>query len=80
MNARATCWLAALSVVLLLLPAVANNYVLSLATLILFFAYTGQAWNILMGFAGQLSLGHSLYLGAGGYAAAALYFHFGIGP
>jgi branched-chain amino acid transport system permease protein len=79
-NARATCWLAALSVVLLLLPAVANNYVLSLATLILFFAYTGQAWNILMGFAGQLSLGHSLYLGAGGYAAAALYFHFGIGP
>jgi branched-chain amino acid transport system permease protein len=79
-NARAICWLTALSVVLLLLPAVANSYVLSLATLILFFAYTGQAWNILMGFAGQLSLGHSLYLGAGGYAAAALYFHFGIGP
>ncbi|HEU4342924.1 MAG TPA: branched-chain amino acid ABC transporter permease [Candidatus Binatia bacterium] len=80
MNARATCWLAALSVVLLFLPAVANNYILSLATLILFFAYTGQAWNILMGFAGQLSLGHSLYLGAGGYAAAALYAHFDIGP
>jgi branched-chain amino acid transport system permease protein len=79
-NVRATAWLAALSVALLLLPAVANNYVLSLATLILFFAYTGQAWNILMGFAGQLSLGHSLYLGAGGYAAAALYLHFGIGP
>jgi branched-chain amino acid transport system permease protein len=79
-NARATCCLAALSVVLLLLPAVANNYVLALATLILFFAYTGQAWNILMGFAGQLSLGHSLYLGAGGYAAAALYVHFDIGP
>jgi branched-chain amino acid transport system permease protein len=77
---RAISWLTGLSLVALLLPAVANSYVLSLATLILFFAYTGQAWNILMGFAGQLSLGHSLYLGAGGYAAAALYFHFGIGP
>ncbi len=49
-------------------------------TLFLFFAYAGQAWNIMMGFAGQLSLGHSLYLGVGAYAAAALYFHFGIGP
>lgn len=33
-----------------------------------------------MGFAGQLSLGHSAYLGLGAYAAAAMYFHFGIGP
>ena len=33
-----------------------------------------------MGFAGQLSLGHALYLGVGAYSAAALYFHFGIGP
>ena len=49
-------------------------------TLFLFFAYAGQAWNIMMGFAGQLSLGHSLYLGVGAYAAAGLYFHFGIGP
>src|SRR5512141_3057102 len=65
---------------LIVLPAFANNYLISLATLFLFFAYTGQAWNILMGFAGQLSLGHSLYLGVGAYAAAALYFHFGIGP
>jgi branched-chain amino acid transport system permease protein len=33
-----------------------------------------------MGFAGQLSLGHSLYLGVGAYGAAAVYFHFGVGP
>ncbi len=33
-----------------------------------------------MGFAGQLSLGHSLYVGVGAYAAAALFFHYGIGP
>jgi branched-chain amino acid transport system permease protein len=54
--------------------------VLSVATLILFFAYTGQAWNVMMGFAGQLSLGHSLYVGVGAYAAAGLFFHYGIGP
>ncbi|TAK44807.1 MAG: branched-chain amino acid ABC transporter permease [Betaproteobacteria bacterium] len=65
---------------MLLLPAFANSYVLSVATLILFLAYTGQAWNVMMGFAGQLSLGHSLYVGVGAYAAAGLFFHFGIGP
>ena len=48
--------------------------------LILYFAYVGQAWNIMMGFAGQLSLGHALYAGLGGYIAAGLYFHYGIGP
>ena len=36
---------------------------LSVATLALYLAYVGQAWNVMMGFAGQLSLGHSLYVG-----------------
>lgn len=80
MNRRTLSFLVLLGASLLLLPLAADRYWLSVATLFLFFAYTGQAWNIMMGFAGQLSLGHSLYLGAGAYAAAALYFHFGIGP
>ena len=80
MNRRAAALLALLAAALLALPAVAGSYVLSVATLILFFAYTGQAWNVMMGFAGQLSLGHSLYVGVGAYAAAGLYFHYGIGP
>jgi branched-chain amino acid transport system permease protein len=33
-----------------------------------------------MGFAGQLSLGHSLYVGLGGYASAGLFAHYGVGP
>jgi branched-chain amino acid transport system permease protein len=65
---------------LAILPAFAGSYALSVATLILYFAYTGQAWNVMMGFAGQLSLGHSLYVGVGAYAAGALFFHYGIGP
>jgi branched-chain amino acid transport system permease protein len=48
--------------------------------LILYFAFTGQAWNVMMGFAGQLSLGHALYVGLGAYTAGALYYHLGIGP
>jgi branched-chain amino acid transport system permease protein len=79
-NRRASFLLALLAVTLIALPAFTNNYFLSLATLFLLFAYTGQAWNIMMGFAGQLSLGHALYLGVGGYTAGALYFHFGVSP
>jgi branched-chain amino acid transport system permease protein len=61
-------------------PWFAGPYALSVATLILYFAYTGQAWNVLMGFAGQLSLGHSLYVGVGAYVAGGIFFHWGIGP
>jgi branched-chain amino acid transport system permease protein len=77
---RARIGLGILAVLLIALPAFAGSYALSVATLILFFAYTGQAWNVMMGFAGQLSLGHSLYVGVAAYAAAGLFFHFGIGP
>ena len=77
---KASAALASLAVVLALLPLVAGNYVLSVVTLILYFAYTGQAWNVMMGFAGQLSLGHALYVGVGAYAAGGLFFHYGIGP
>ena len=72
--------LALLGALLVALPAFAGSYALSVATLILYFAYTGQAWNVMMGFAGQLSLGHSLYVGVGAYAAGAIFFHYGIGP
>src|SRR6185436_5784696 len=68
------------AVVLLALPFIASNYVLSVATLVLYMAYVGQAWNVMMGFAGQLSLGHSLYVGLGAYAAAGLFAHYGVGP
>src|SRR5262249_11538497 len=47
----------------LVFPWIAGPYALSVGTLILYFAYTTQAWNVMMGFAGQLSLGHALYVG-----------------
>jgi branched-chain amino acid transport system permease protein len=66
--------------VLLALPLIADRYVLSVLTLIFYFAYVGQAWNLMMGYAGQLSLGHALYVGVGGYVAALLWLKLGIGP
>jgi branched-chain amino acid transport system permease protein len=65
---------------LLATPLLVNDYLLTVLILILYFAYAGQAWNIMMGFAGQLSLGHALYVGLGAYTAAALFFHFGVSP
>jgi branched-chain amino acid transport system permease protein len=77
---RGVILIAALLAALLAAPHVANDYLLTVLTLILYFAYVGQAWNIMMGFAGQLSLGHAIYVGLGAYTAAALYVHFGVGP
>jgi len=77
---RGALLLAALLAVLLAAPWIVSDYLLTILIIILYFAYTGQAWNIMMGFAGQLSLGHALYLGLGGYAAATLFTQFGIGP
>jgi branched-chain amino acid transport system permease protein len=61
-------------------PMVANDYLIIVLITILYFAYAGQCWNIMMGFAGQLSLGHALYIGLGAYVTAALYVKFGISP
>jgi branched-chain amino acid transport system permease protein len=77
---RGLALLAVLLAALLAAPYVANDYVLTVLILILYFAYAGQAWNIMMGFAGQLSLGHAIYVGLGAYTTAALYVHYGIAP
>jgi len=78
-NARGRIVIALALAILLALPLFADRYVLSVLTLI-YFAYVGQAWNLMMGYAGQLSLGHALYVGLGGYVAALLWLKLGIGP
>jgi len=67
-------------VVMLVLPLLVNAYVVSVLVVVLFSAYLGQAWNVMMGFAGQLSLGNALYVGLGAYASAALFVHYGLPP
>jgi branched-chain amino acid transport system permease protein len=77
---RGVVLLAALAALLIAAPLFAGDYLLSVLIIILYFAYTGQAWNVMMGFAGQLSLGHALYVGLGAYATAALFTHYGLSP
>jgi branched-chain amino acid transport system permease protein len=77
---RGVIALALFTTALLAAPFLVDRYMLSVILLCLIGAYLGQAWNILMGFCGLLSLGHALYLGLGAYASAALYVQFGVGP
>ena len=76
--------LAAAAVVVLLVlplaPAVVGSYVVTLLTLIFFYGYLGQAWNIVGGYAGQLSAGHAAFLGIGAYASAVLSTEIGLTP
>lgn len=62
------------------MPAVADDFQLSVLALIFLFAFVGQAWNLMMGYAGQLSLGHALYFGLGGYTVAVLAQSYGVSP
>lgn len=69
-----------LLIVLVLAPFGLDGYWLSLLTLIFYFAYVGQAWNLMMGYAGLLSLGHALFFGMGGYLTAILAERYGLIP
>jgi branched-chain amino acid transport system permease protein len=77
---RAMVLLAALLAAFLIAPWLVNDYLVTVLIVILYLAFTGQAWNIMMGFAGQLSLGHAIYVGLGAYITAALFTRFGLAP
>lgn len=47
---------------------------------ILFFAGLAQSWNILGGYTGYLSLGHSSFVGIGGYTIGCLFYAFHWSP
>jgi len=70
-----------LSVVAALLPFATNNPThLNLAILVLMAAQLGVAWNLLGGYAGQVSLGHAAFYGLGAYTSTMLLLNFGINP
>jgi branched-chain amino acid transport system permease protein len=61
-------------------PTVFGSYAVTLFTLIFFYGFLGQAWNVVGGYAGQLSAGHAAFLGIGAYTAALLSVERGITP
>lgn len=70
-----------LMAVLLVLPFVLpNSFYVDLAIRMAINAVIVLSLNLLIGFAGQISLGHAGFLGIGAYATAALPTHFGWHP
>ena len=71
-------------VVLLALGAlpflVKDVYTRNLFIITLLFAGLAQGWNILGGMCGQISLGHALYFGIGGYVSTLLFLQLGVPP
>ncbi|MFQ5935859.1 MAG: branched-chain amino acid ABC transporter permease [Acidiferrobacterales bacterium] len=64
--------------VLLIIPAVASIYQTQLLTYGLIFAIAALGFNLLLGYTGLLSFGHSAYFGAGAYAAAFMVRYLGV--
>ncbi len=65
---------------LLLLPLWGGSYVMTVATTVFYLALVGQSWNLMLGFAGLLSIGHALFVGIGAYASAYLFTSLGVPP
>ncbi len=57
-----------------------SPFYLNMIFMILLFAGLSGAWNILGGFAGQLSLGHAAFFGVGAYTSSLLFVKAGIPP
>ena len=76
-------WLAlvALAALLPAVPAVAaNSFLMHVLILILLYACMSQSWNIIGGYGGQVSFGHSVFFGIGAYGAGMAVVTYGLSP
>jgi branched-chain amino acid transport system permease protein len=64
--------LVALALAILLPLAVTDQYLLHLAIMALFYVILANSLNLVVGYVGEFSLGHTAFLGTGAYAAALL--------
>ena len=66
---------------LILLPWFSNDpYLLRVVILSSIFAIYAASWDLLAGYSGQVSFGHALFFGVGGYGSALLNYHLGWTP
>ncbi len=68
-----------LALAVLPLP-IGDVYTRNLIIITILFAGLAQAWNILGGYCGQISLGHALYFGFGAYVSTLLFVRLGVPP
>ena len=73
--------LVVLAIVLLALPQVVkSSFAIDIFVRILLFSFIGVAWNLMGGYAKQLSLGHAAYFGLGAYTSTLMQINYGISP
>jgi branched-chain amino acid transport system permease protein len=78
---RVRIWLGLLIAFVIVLPlVVTDRFATDIFIRILLFAFIGVAWNLIGGYAKQLSLGHAAYFGLGAYTSTILEIRFGITP
>jgi len=81
MTARRLLQLALVVMVLAYPWAAADSPVYGrLGALVLLAAIGASAWNIVGGYAGQVSVGHAVFFGVGAYSAVTAYVHLGLPP
>jgi branched-chain amino acid transport system permease protein len=69
------------ALLLLAIPlGVSNQFFLHLGITVLMWTALGVAWNLLGGYAGQVSFGHAAFFGAGAYTTMILYLSLGLAP
>ena len=67
--------------VVLAAPFITSNpFYQHLMIMVLFWTLLGASWNLLGGFAGQVSFGHAAFLGIGAYVTMLLYLSLGVSP
>lgn len=57
-----------------------DDYYLQVLIMILFSAYMASAWNLVCGYAGQLSLGHAALVGIGAYVSTLIFIDLHLTP
>jgi branched-chain amino acid transport system permease protein len=78
---RGTLWLGVLIATVLALPLiVTSHFAIDIFIRVLLFAFIGVAWNLMGGYAKQLSLGHAAYFGLGAYTSTILLIRFDVSP
>lgn len=57
-----------------------SDHLVNFAIMALFYAFLGQAWNVLGGYGGQFSFGHAAFFGTGAYCSTVLQVSLGVNP
>jgi len=79
-KSRAFIMIIFITAVAFVLPYIIPSFYLNLLIMTYIAAAASMAWNIVGGFAGQFSLGHSVFFGLGAYSSTILLADYGLTP